>query len=184
MGAPSLFVLVPVLFCKRFLQKRKIPSIIRKSREGKYMLHYHVEQSPVYDSRVMLSDKKDAHGQRRLYVDYRVADLDIGSIIRGHQIIDRHLRAHGAGKLSYISDNVEKDIRDQAGVGSHHIGTTRMSALPEDGVVDEQCRVHGVDNLFVASSSVFPTAGHANPTMTIVAIAIRIADAVKRKLSG
>ena len=68
--------------------------------------------------------------------------------------------------------------RHQAVLG-HHLGTTRMSADRSGGVVDPDCRVHGIDNLFVASSSVFPTSSHANPTLTIVALAIRLADHLK-----
>jgi choline dehydrogenase-like flavoprotein len=66
--------------------------------------------------------------------------------------------------------------------GKHHMGTTRMSSEPRKGVVDPDCRVHDVGNLFVAGSSVFPTAGYANPTLTIVALAIRLADYLKRAL--
>lgn len=61
----------------------------------------------------------------------------------------------------------------------HHMGATRMHSDPKQGVVDENCKVHGVSNLFIASSSVFPTGGYANPTLTIVALAIRVADRVK-----
>ena len=61
----------------------------------------------------------------------------------------------------------------------HHMGTTRMAASPREGVVDADCRVHGTANLFVAGSSVFPTTGNANPTLTIVALALRLADHLK-----
>jgi choline dehydrogenase-like flavoprotein len=63
--------------------------------------------------------------------------------------------------------------------GKHHMGTTRMHVDPKQGVVDPDCRVHGVGNLFIAGSSVFPTGGYANPTLTIVALAIRLADHLK-----
>jgi choline dehydrogenase-like flavoprotein len=63
---------------------------------------------------------------------------------------------------------------------SHHMGTTRMSEDPRSGVVDRNSRVHGVDNLYVAGSSVFPSAGHANPTLTIVALALRLAEHLRR----
>ena len=66
---------------------------------------------------------------------------------------------------------------------SHHMGTTRMSASPRTGVVDRDCRVHGVRNLYVAGSAVFPSAGHANPTLTIAALALRLADYLRVKAS-
>jgi choline dehydrogenase-like flavoprotein len=64
--------------------------------------------------------------------------------------------------------------------GKHHIGTTRMHADPRFGVVDPDCRVHGCANLHVAGSSVFPTSGYANPTLTIVALAVRLSEHLKR----
>ena len=67
---------------------------------------------------------------------------------------------------------------------SHHMGTTRMSVSPRDGVVDTDCRVHGTRNLYLASSSVFPSAGHANPTLTIVALALRLADTLRSSQPG
>ena len=68
--------------------------------------------------------------------------------------------------------------------GYHHMGTTRMHVSPAEGVVDAQCRVHGIANLFVVGSSVFPTGGHANPMLTIVALALRLADRVKAVMKG
>jgi choline dehydrogenase-like flavoprotein len=65
----------------------------------------------------------------------------------------------------------------------HHMGTTRMHEDPKQGVVDSTCRVHGVSNLYIASSSVFPTGGYANPTLTIIALALRVADQVKAAMS-
>ena len=67
-------------------------------------------------------------------------------------------------------------------VNGHFIGTTRMSTDPKTGVVDPDCRVHGVANLFISSSSVFPTSSHANPTLTIVAMALRLADHLKDEM--
>jgi choline dehydrogenase-like flavoprotein len=79
--------------------------------------------------------------------------------------------------VDYFSSLARK-VRD-TGVGSHHIGTTRMSSDPTQGVVDPHCRVHGVDNLYISSSSVFPTSSYANPTLTILAFALRLADHIK-----
>jgi len=77
------------------------------------------------------------------------------------------------------------EARDKILIGSyHHLGTTRMSDDPKRGVVDRNCRVHGVENLFVAGGSVFPTVGISNPTLTIVALAIRLADFVRDRMEG
>ena len=121
----------------------------------------------------------------RLVVDYRINDLDVRSIHRAHVLIDRQLREQGSGYLAFYKgteQDVLAHIREQVGVGGHHIGTTRMSHGPGDGVVDPECRIHGVSNLFVASSSVFPTSSQANPTLTIVAFSVRIALNLSRSL--
>ncbi len=75
---------------------------------------------------------------------------------------------------------VRESVRQQAGVGAHQFGATRMAGDPSRGVVDANCRVHGTDNLFVATSSVFPTVGYANPVLTIVALAVRLAAHLKQ----
>jgi len=124
-------------------------------------------------------------GIPRLVVDYRVNDIDVQSVHRAHVLIDRQLREQGCGSLAFYNEteqDVLAHIREQIGVGGHHIGTTRMSREPAHGVVDLECRIHGVSNLFVASSSVFPTSSQANPTLTIVAFGARIASYLSRNL--
>jgi len=121
----------------------------------------------------------------RLVVDYRISDIDLESIYRAHVLIDRQLRKQGCGYLTFgkeTQQDVLNNMREQVGVGGHHIGTTRMSQEPSEGVVDADCRVHGVPNLFIASSSVFPTSSQANPTLTIVAFAVRIASYITQNV--
>ena len=176
---PQIAVFAPGFAVRRFVRRRKIPSLILKSCANNYSVHYHVEQAPNPESRVYLSNERDAFGMRRLVVDYRITDLDLRSVYRAHVLIDRQLRNQGCGYLTFnkqTEEDVIADIREQVGVGGHHIGTTRMSLDPSQGVVDPECRVHGTSNLFIASSSVFPTSSQANPTLTIVAVAIRIAS--------
>ena len=96
--------------------------------------------------------------------------------MRLHELIDDTFADGGLGQLDHgASDSPSGDLRYTD--ASHHVGTTRMSSRSHDGVVDEQCKVHGVANLFIAGSGVFPTSGHANPTLTIVALAVRLARA-------
>ena len=92
-------------------------------------------------------------------------------------LLNRGLRASGNG---YV---IAPDGRWQERIvgGPHHMGTTRMSSRPADGVVDRDCRVHTVENLYVAGSSVFTTAGHANPSLTILALALRLADHLRTR---
>jgi choline dehydrogenase-like flavoprotein len=184
-GIPQIAALVPAFARDRYLGRRRIPSLILKSPANIYSIHYHVEQSPNPDSRVRLSGECDTLGMPRLVVDYRVNDLDVQSIQRAHILIDRQLREQGCGSLAFYKEteqDVLAHIREQIGVGGHHIGTTRMSREPAHGVVDLECRIHGMSNLFVASSSVFPTSSQANPTLTIVAFGARIASYISRNL--
>jgi choline dehydrogenase-like flavoprotein len=171
----SVIKFIPVFAYKRFIQKPRIPGFFVRSRNNTYDFKYCGEQTALRDSRVSLAQTKDRLGMPQLEVDYRIRESDIESIYRAHNLIDRTLRTKNLGWLAYKSDDVLLDIRRQAGDGVHQLGTTRMSVNPRDGVVDENCRVHGTRNLYVASSSVFPTSGHANPTLTIVALAVRLA---------
>ena len=84
--------------------------------------------------------------------------------------------ACGAARLDWDDDGLEAALLRDGAYGGHHIGTARMAADPRQGVVDAECRVHGVENLWIAGSAVFPTSGQANPTLTIVALALRLAE--------
>src|SRR5262245_5617132 len=93
------------------------------------------------------------------------------------RLLDEHFRRYGAGHIEQDLTKIEELPYTDA---SHHLGTTRMSADPKTGVVDANCQVHGVDDLYIAGSSVFPTAGHANPTLTIAAMSLRLVDYLKK----
>lgn len=166
---------------KRYLSSRRIPSIALPSRDNSYPLEFVSEQSPNRDSRVMLSDARDAFGVRRLKVDWRVAGADFDSARRTYRLMRDELARTGTGTLDYEEDALEQALLDAGAYGGHHSGTTRMSATPRDGVVDADCRVHGVGNLYVASSSVQPTSSQANPTLTAIAMALRLADHLKAR---
>ncbi len=135
------------------------------------------EQMPKPQSRVYLGNRRDRFGMPMLVLDWRITPEETQSMMRLHAVVETSLRRSGLGTLEHP---VEPFSDRQYTDASHHLGTARMSADPRDGVVDEQCTVHGVANLFVAGSAVFPTSGHANPTLTIVALAIRLAERLKR----
>lgn len=140
------------------------------------------EQAPNPDSRVTLSRDRDRLGLNRAQLDWRLSPIDKYTIQRSQQLIAREFERSGLGKMQIeLGDD---DTAWQALGGSyHHIGTTRMSCNPREGVVNEHCQVHGISNLYVAGSSVFPTGGLSNPTLTIVALAIRLADRIKERMS-
>lgn len=140
------------------------------------------EQVPNPDSRVTLGEARDALGLRRIRLDWRLGEQDRRSLVRHIQSLGLEFAAAGIGRMLI---RVEDDglWPEVVAGGSHHMGTTRMSDDPARGVVDRNCRVHGVDNLYVAGSSVFPTSGSANPTLNILALAYRLVDHLREQLA-
>jgi choline dehydrogenase-like flavoprotein len=134
-----------------------------------------IEPVPNPDSRVSLARERDALGVPRAQLDWRLTRQDKESVIRTLEIAGAAFAGAGLGRLKMLVDDGNDWPSDLAG-GWHHMGTTRMSDSPREGVVDRDCRVHGMANLFVSGSSVFPTAGSGTPTMTIVALALRLCD--------
>lgn len=145
-------------------------------------LFLRTEQAPNRDSRIMLDERRDALGLRRVILAWRLSELDRYSIREGTRLFGRALGSAGLGRVRLDPALSEDDAASWSRViegGAHHMGTTRASDDPHEGVVDGNGRVHGLHNLYVAGSSVFPTVGHANPTLTIVALAYRLADHLK-----
>jgi choline dehydrogenase-like flavoprotein len=158
--------------------------IIGKFSAGEHVrafrLAHMAEQTPNPDSRVSLVDERDCLGLNRVRLNWQLSPFDILSTVRTQRIIGEEFRRAGLGRL-FIQHRDATPPPDLHG-GYHHMGTTRMHRDPRKGVVDENCRVHGISNLFIAGPSVFPTGGYANPTLTTVALAVRLADHVKRTL--
>ena len=148
------------------------------------------EQSPNPDSRVRLSTERDALGSLRANLDWRLSQIDKHSALVFVQTFDDELRRLGLGELqrSEWLDSANPQWPVDPTVGNHHIanyhqlGTTRMSADPAHGVVTAECQVHGYENLFIAGGSVFSTSGWANPTLTIVALSLKLADQLDSRL--
>ena len=138
-----------------------------------------MEQAPNPDSRVVLVRERDQLGMRRVALDWRLSDVDRRNVRRTLELLGAEIGAAGLGRLRILHGEDESGWPDDLNGGQHHMGTTRMSDDPKQGVVDRQCRVHGTSNLFVAGSSVFPTPGGATPTLMLVALAIRLADQLK-----
>ena len=161
----------------RKLAQRKFPSIIVKSKANLYSIDFYAEQQPDPASRVMLDDgAHDALGMPRLRVDWRYTAGDVDTVKRGVALLAAEFTRTGVGRLEYEPEAVEAEMTRDGALGGHHIGTARMGSDPRDSVVDVNCRVHGVGNLFVASSAAFPTSSQANPTLTVVALSLRLAE--------
>ena len=168
---------------RRSLAQRKFPSVILRNRTNRFSLEMHGEQVPRATSRVTLAGTRDALGMPRLRVDWRYGAEDIASVRGTLDLIASELLRTGAGRLEYDPATLEEDLVRFGAYGGHHIGTTRMGQDPRTSVVDADCRVHSVHNLFVAGSSVFPTSSQANPTLTLVALALRLGRHLSTRLA-
>ena len=145
-------------------------------------LRVQAEQAPNPDSRVTLGTRRDRFGLPVARVDWRPAPSDRASIRASQKAVDTALRAAGLGHVEFMLGDEHPPTLLEGNF--HHLGTTRMHTDPARGVVDADCRVHGVRNLYVAGSSVFPTYGCSNPTLTVVALALRLADHLKKQLAS
>jgi choline dehydrogenase-like flavoprotein len=147
-------------------------------RQGLLPLRVTAEPSPNAASRVMLARKRDRFGVPRVALDWRINAADYRHVRRSLALFEHDVTALGLGQMQ-----LHPESRWAVRGTYHHMGTTRMSDEPRRGVVDANCRVHGIDNLYVAGSSVFPTAGSGTPTLMIVALAIRLAEHLSPRLA-
>ncbi|HEX2115062.1 MAG TPA: GMC family oxidoreductase [Alphaproteobacteria bacterium] len=148
-----------------------------------YTTWFWSECAPDRDSRVTLTSERDALGQRRARVDWRIPDQYVHTYRCMYDLLAHELGRVGLARVQINNVGPGEDPREHVASSAHHMGTTRMHVDPKHGVVDANCRVHGIENLFVAGSSVFPTYGQTAATYTIVALALRLADHLKQGLS-
>jgi choline dehydrogenase-like flavoprotein len=157
---------------------------VEKGPQGtnRYMMSTRVEQAPNPDSRVTLDTERDALGMPRAMLNWVLTPLEKRSIRTIYELIGRQLGAAGIGRvqmMEYLQDSNDDSWPDFTGGGWHHMGTTRMSDDPHTGVVDADCKVHGIANLFIAGSGCYVTAAAPNPTLTLVALSLRLSDHLK-----
>lgn len=141
-------------------------------------VHMESEQIPLPDNRIELGRDVDALGIPRVCLHWRKSATDRHTARVALQLLGEALIRHDLGRVrvsNWLLDGADWSAYGQ-GAGRHHMGGTRMAQSPASGVVDRDCKVFGMSNLYVAGSSVFPTSGHANPTYTIVQLALRLAD--------
>ncbi len=145
-------------------------------------LFLNLEPVPNPNSRIQLSRERDAIGMLKVAVDWNLTAEDKRNGVAILRLLGAEMARTGFGRLrSFLEDGDDAKWPADMYGDQHHLGSTRMHRDPSLGVVNEDCRVHGVANLYVAGASVFPTAGAANPTLTIVALALRLADHLKDK---
>ena len=178
------------LFCihfayRRYLSKPRLPGFFTHSATNRYALHFHAEQVPNWESKITLSDEVDTHEMKRATVALHWSQQDIDSVIKTHQVLDNLLQQKGVGRLIYrhSSNDLETAVRKEAFDGFHQMGSLRMAADAEHGVTDHHGRLFGAENCYVASSAIFPTAGQANPTLALVALAMRQAQHIAKAVT-
>ncbi len=165
-----------------------IAALLQYFQPGRLMHGFLVEskpeQAPNPDSRVSLDHARDAFGQNRVKLDWRTLPIDRRTVVRAEEILDGELRRLGVGRLGPLGPGESDGWPENLEGGWHQIGTTRAAADPKEGVVDGELKVHGLENLFIAGSSVFPTGGAAPPTLTIVALAVRLAERLQHEFAA
>jgi len=167
----------------RKLAERKFPTIIIHSKANLYSLDFHAEQQPNPSSRVSLGAETDALGMPRIRVDWRYTPGDVDTVSRSVALLAEDFRQQRIGTFDYDPNSVETEMTRYGAFGGHHIGTARMGTDPRSSVVNADCRIHDVGNLFVASSATFPTSSQANPTLTLIAFALRLSAHLKTLLT-
>jgi choline dehydrogenase-like flavoprotein len=143
-----------------------------------YTLGCGMELAPDPDRRLSLGRDKDALGMPRLRLDMRISDFDFARYRETIVELGRQLLAARTGMIRLLH-TTRAEWLSVMDWGNHHMGTTRMHTDPRQGVVDANSRVHGVANLYVAGSSVFPTYGASNPTLNMIALTLRLADHIR-----
>jgi choline dehydrogenase-like flavoprotein len=179
-GLPSLARFSVKWITRRTLARRKLPSVFLYREDGAYPLEFNAEQLPNWDSRVNLGTETDKLGMPRLAVHWCYQQAELNSICRAYRVLAASFAQSGLGEASLGADPASVVERALVPQGGHHIGTVRMGADASVSVVDPNNETWDCPGLFVAGTSVLPTSGFANPTLTAVTLALRLADRLAR----
>ncbi len=181
---PKSLTIPAATFYRRYCIKRKLPGVFLHSPRNIYALHFHAEQVPAAGNRMELAPDGET-----LNIHYQLMDRDVDSVIRTHEFLDDWLQKCRCGKLEYwfSRNKLPEAIRSMSIDGLHQVGTTRIGMTANAGVVDPTLKVWGTPNLYICSSSVFPTSSQANPTFLLGVFAVRLArhlalESMNRKL--
>jgi choline dehydrogenase-like flavoprotein len=178
MDLPRTLATAANLVWQKFLIGRRKPFLFLASRSRAYPLHYHAEHIANEESRVQLGERRDRHGLLQLKIDQKFTQRDADGVVRAHQALDELLQISRLGRLVYQERTEDRSasVLSQASDGFHQMGLMRMGTHAQDGVVDRNCRVFGLDNMFVVGTGIFRTSGQANPTFFATALGLRLAD--------
>ena len=182
-GFPDIVQFLTHWTLRRKLAERKFPSVILKNRNNQFSLDIHAEQIPLRDSHITMTKDMDALGMPKMHVDWKYDRLDIQSIEKSLDLLSASFKNSGTGTFEYDRNSLEYELTKYGAYGGHHLGTTRMGTDLSTSVVDPDCQVHGIEGLHIVGGSVFPTSGQANPTLSIVALALRLAQHIADRAS-
>ncbi len=160
-----------------------------KTAEGNikraYQLSTRIEQAPNPNSRITLGSQKDALGVPKASLHWQLTKLDKDSVRTMYQLLGQQVGIAGIGRLKlydFLQDPNDHTFPETTNGGWHHMGTTRMAEDPKKGVVDANCKVHGLANLYVAGAACYATSGAPNPTLTLTALSLRLSDYLKTQV--
>lgn len=184
-GIPTSIAFAAEFLRRRYGGKTRIPGFFVRNKARRYGWSYHAEQSPNRDSRIWLSNNVDRLGVPQLTIDLRFCDADADSVVRTHDLMEGWLARTGIGHLEYRMAREERHgaVLSLAAHGTHQIGLARMGTHRREGVVDDQLACFDAPNLHVASTAVLPTSGQANPTVSTVALSLRLAAHLAARLA-
>jgi hypothetical protein len=180
---PGLTGFVGEWLFRILLAKRKLPYTLVPNADGSFPLEFNAEQTPDPSNRITLQQDRDRHGVPRVHIAWRLGNDDAQAALRAFHLLRESFNRCGAAQLLFDEEIIAGEIARSIPLG-HHVGTARMASTPSTGVVDGNCAVFGLPNLFVASSAVFPTCSYANPTVTIVALALRLSQHLRSRLES
>jgi len=173
---------------ENFKDYEDIPKDGKNPNEAKvFELFTRMEQAPNPNSRIILDSKKDELGVPRANLHWDLTELDKRSLRKMYEIFGAAVGKAGIGRVKmydFLWKANDSEMLNTLGGGWHHMGTTKMHDDPKQGVVDANCKVHGISNLFVAGSGCCTTAGAANPTLNLIALSLRLSDHLKEEIKN
>jgi choline dehydrogenase-like flavoprotein len=169
-----------------YSQRPRLPFVVPYNLRAQDALFFQAEHAPNLESRILLGHQVDEFGMPRVQARIRFSEIDYRTVTEFYRQLNWALRSGDLGFVEYDEAGLEQyldRITSRFNSVAHHFGTTRMSSDPRSGVVDPKCKVHSIRNLYVSGASVFPTSGHANPTLTIMALALRLAEHIASRFT-
>lgn len=179
LGSPRLAAFAFDWTRRRILARRKLPSVVLEDPRAVYPIDINAEQEPNPDSRVILGDEKDEMGMPRIRIDWRTCQADYDRIIAGIRLIQNAVAPSGTTRIDLDEEHIARFMEQRIPIGGHHIGTARMASATDRGVCNPNGELFGTRGLFIAGAAAFPTSSFANPTLTLMALSIRLAEHIR-----